>query len=252
MALGLVSSSSTVRNELLAVLPAEEIEHLRAQMQYVTLVMAQVLYEPGAPIEDVYFVQNGLVCLTADTGDNGFVEVGMTGRDGLVGATVLLDPEAVSAHRAVVQVPGHALRLRASALREAIEQSPVLRDRCLRYLQVLLIQASQSAACNARHEMLERLARWLIMMRDRVDTDELPMLQEYLAQMIGVRRAGVSMVTSALQATGVIRQGRGRIVVLDRAGLEAEACDCYRFIEGHRRRIMSFPQKAAMYAIIHS
>lgn len=154
---------------------------------------------------------------------------------------MLLDPEAVSAHRAIVQVPGHALRMRAEALRVAVEQSPALRDRCLRYLQVLMIQASQSAACNARHEMPERLARWLLMTRDRVDMDELPMLQEFLAQMIGVRRAGVSMVTSALQATGVIRQGRGRITVLDRAGLEAEACDCYRFTEDHRRRIMDVP-----------
>jgi len=197
----------------------------------------------GALIEDVYFVQEGLVCLTADTGDNGYVEVGMTGRDGLVGASVLLDPDAVSAHRLLVQVPGHALRMRAAVLREAIEQCPVLHDRCLRYLQVLMIQASQSAACNARHEMPERLARWLLMTRDRVDTDELPILHEFLAQMIGVRRAGVSIVASALQATGAIRQGRGRITVLDRARLEAEACHCYHFTEAHRRRIMSFSAK---------
>lgn len=238
MALGLISGSLALRNELLLALPPEDIERLRPHLQHVTLVLNQVLYEQGGPMDEVYFVQDGVVSLTADTGDNGTVEVGMIGREGLVGANVLLDPGAVSAHRAGVQLPGHAIRVRTAAFREAVEHSPTLRDRCLRHLQVAMIQASQGAACNARHELPERLARWLLTVRDRVDTDELALAQDFLAQMLGVRRAGVSTVATALQSQGLVRQGRGRITVLDRAGLEEAACNCYRFIESNRKRIM--------------
>ncbi len=239
MSVALNDVQPAFRNELLAALSAQDTELLHPHLQRVTLVMGQVLHEAGNRFEDVYFVEDGLVSLTADTGDNGLVEVGMTGRDGLVGAAVLLDSEAVSVHRAVVQVPGHAMRIRVLAFVEAVAQSSALRDRCLRYLQVTMVQTSQSAACNARHELPERLARWLLMTRDRVDSDELPMTQEFLSFMLGVRRAGVSVVTSALQAQGLIQQSRGRITVLDRAGLEREACGCYRFVENNRRRIMS-------------
>jgi CRP-like cAMP-binding protein len=237
MGLSLVSGAQPLRNELLVALAPEDLERLRPHLRHATLVLNQVLYEPGAPVEEVYFVQDGIVSLTADTQDNGMVEVGMTGREGVVGAQVLLDSDAFSAHRTVVQVPGHAVRMRAAVFRDAVEHAPALRDRCLRHLQTAMIQTSQGAACNARHELPERLARWLSMMRDRLDTDELPLTQELLAEMLGVRRPGVSVVASALQTTGVIRQGRGRITVLDREGLRAEACACYGFIEGSRRRI---------------
>ena len=189
-------------------------------------------------MEHVYFPEIGLASLTADTGDNGFVEVGMTGREGIVGVAALLNPEAVAVHRALVQVGGAALRIRSADLRGLVEQVPALRDRCLRYLQVLMVQTSQAAACNARHELPERLARWLLMTRDRVDSDEVPMTQEFLSYMLGVRRAGVSVVAGALQAQGLIQQSRGRMTILDRAGLEKEACPCYRLIEDSRRRIM--------------
>jgi CRP-like cAMP-binding protein len=239
MASDLVSRKPEFRNELLAFLPSEEVERLRPHLHRVTLVLNQVLYETGALIEDVYFLEAGLASLIADTG-NGHVEVGMTGRDGIVGATVLLEPGALSAYRVVIQAPGCAIRMRAAALREAVEASAALRDRCLRYLQVLMIQGSQSAACNARHELTERLARWLLMTRDRIDTDELPMTQEFLAHMLGARRASVSLVAITLQSLGVIRQARGRITVLDRESLEREACGCYRFTEDNRRRVMGF------------
>lgn len=230
-----------LQNELLAALLAEDLDRLRPHCRRVTLVMGQVLHEPGAPIGEVYFVQEGLVSLIADTGDAGLVEVGMTGREGLVGAVVLLDPEAVSTHRAVVQVPGHALRMGVDAFRDAVGRSPALRDRCMRHLQTLLVQASQAAACNARHDLPERLARWLLMTHDRAGTDELPMRQEFLGQMLGVRRAGVSTALGALETMGVIRHARGRITVLDRPGLEAEACNCYRVIRNNERRVMGEP-----------
>ena len=239
MSFGPISAFPSLRNELLAALSPEDIERLRPHFQDVTLVLSQVLYEQGGRMDEVYFVQDGVVSLTADTGDNGVVEVGMTGRDGLAGANVLLDPGAVSVHRATVQVPGHAIRMRTETFREAVEHSPALRDRCLRYLQVVLIQASQVAACNARHELPERLARWLLTARDQLDYDDLPLTHEFMSQMLGVRRPGVSVVATALQSQGLIRQMRGRIIVADRPGLEGIACNCYHIIKNSRNRLMS-------------
>jgi CRP-like cAMP-binding protein len=228
-----------VRNELLAALPAAELEHLRPHLRRVKLVMDQVLHEVGESIRDVYFVEEGIVSLTADTMDSGLVEVGMTGREGVVGTPVLLSPDAIAVHRAIVQMPGAALRVDTASFRDAVEHCPVLRDCCLRYVQVIMAEASQSAACNARHELLPRLARWILTSHDRVDGDDLALTQEYMAQMLGVRRAGVSAATHVLQDKGLIRQFRGRIKLLDRVGLTAEACNCYQLIEVSRRKIMA-------------
>jgi hypothetical protein len=170
--------------------------------------------------------------------DEGQVEVGLTGWEGFVGASVILNPDAVAVHRAFIQVSGSAYRTNAVALRAAIERSDSLRDRCMRYVEFLMVQTSQAAACNARHNLHERLARWLLMTRDRVDTDHLPVTQAFLSIMLGVRRAGVTSATSVLQTGGLIRQSRGRITILDRAGLEAAACDCYRIIEQSRDRML--------------
>ena len=233
------------RNELLRALPADELQQLRPHLAPVTLVVSQVLHEAEAPIDEVFFLESGLAFLTADTRDHGLVEVGTTGRDGFVGLPALLSPEPVSVHRAFVQMPGRAHRLRAAVLRDMAETLPTLRDRCLRYVQVMLMQNSQIAACNARHELPERLARWLMMSRDRIDGDDLPMTQEFLSAMLGVRRAGISVVANALQAQGLIRQSRGRITVLDRAGLGEKACTCYCMIERNRARIMGVPPRAA-------
>ena len=232
------AENASFRNELLRALPADELQRLLPHLMPVTLVISQVLHEADALIDEVFFLESGLAFLTADTGDHGLVEVGTTGRDGLVGLPALLSPEPISVHRAFIQIPGRAHRLRATVLREMVEALPTLRDRCLRYVQVMLMQNSQIAACNARHELPGRLARWLLMCRDRIDGDDLPMTQEFLSAMLGVRRAGISVVANALQAQGLIRQSRGRITVLDRAGLEGKACTCYRMIEHNRARIM--------------
>ena len=179
------------------------------------------------------------MALTANTGDNGMVGVGMTGREGLVGTAALLSPHARALHRALVQIGGSAWRMRSTMLREMTEQSPALRDHCFRYVQVVMALTSQSAACNARHALPERLARWLLMSRDRADDDTIPMTQEFLSYMLGVRRAGVSIAVAALRARGLIQQSRGHMTILDRAGLEQQACSCYRLIEDSRKQIMS-------------
>jgi CRP-like cAMP-binding protein len=223
-------AGSVIRNQVLAALQPEEIGRLLPSLTRVTLVSGQVLHERDTRIGDVFFMEKGLASLTADTRDSGQVEVGLTGWEGMVGVAVLLNPDAIAAHRAFVQIPGLAWRIGVERLREAVERSPALRDRCLRYVQLLMIQTAQTAACNVRHELPERLARWLLMSHDRMDGDELPLTQEFLSLMLGVRRAGVSVAAGTLQSAGLISQARGRIIVLDRAGLEQAACECYRLV----------------------
>ncbi len=184
------TSQLPIRNELLAALPGDVLAQLRPHLRRASLVFEQEVHGIGNPVDSVYFPESGLVSLTADTGDNGWVEVGLTGREGMVGVSALLNPDAVAVHRALVQIAGTALRVDAVTLRRQMDQQPALRDRCLRYSQFLMVQTSQAAACNARHELPERLARWLLMTRDRVDSDEVPMTQEFLSYMLGVRRAG--------------------------------------------------------------
>jgi CRP-like cAMP-binding protein len=235
--------ASAFRNELLCSLPTGDLDRIRPYLKPVTLVLSQVLHEVDAALDNAYFIESGLISLTANTGDSGQVEVGMTGREGFVGLAALLNPTPYSIHRALVQVPGRANRIQTTILRELVVASPALRDRCLLFIQVMLVQNSQIAACNARHSLQERLARWLLMSRDRIDTDDLPMTQECLSYMLGVRRAGVSVVANALQAEGLIRQSRGRITLLDHAGLQAKACSCYHVVERSRTQIMGAPNQ---------
>jgi CRP-like cAMP-binding protein len=227
------------RNEILAALPSNELDQLRPNLHPVTFVLRQVVHAVGTPIDDVFFPESSLVSLTADTKDTGLVEVGMTGREGFVGTAVPLNTKASAVHQAIVQIPGVGHRMRATAFREALATMPVLRDWCLRYVQFVMVQTAQAAACNARHETPERLARWLLMSRDRIDSDDLPITQEFLSYMLGVRRAGVSVIVNALQSTGVIRLSRGHLTVLDRAGLEEQACSCYQVITDSRNSIMT-------------
>ena len=237
-----LNATASPRNGLLRVLPAEVLEDIRPHLQPVTMVLSQVLHEVGSPIDHVYFVEAGLVSLTADTGDAGMVEVGMTGVEGVVGLSALLVPGTVAFHRAFTQVPGSAMRMRVPNLRAMAERHPALLDRLYRYQHFLMVQASQAAACNARHDLPRRLARWILMSCDRIGADDLPMTQEFVAMMLGVRRAGVSVIANDLQERGLISQRRGRVVVLDRAGLEEAACACYRIIEDGKREIMSLPE----------
>lgn len=232
-----------IRNRLLASLSPETLDQLRPSLTLVTLVSGQVLHERDSRIDDVFFMEQGIASLSADTFDHGQVEVGLTGWEGMVGASVLLNPNAAAVHRAFIQIPGSAFRMGARALRQAVERSPELRDRCLRYVQFLMVHMAQSAACNARHEVPERLGRWLLLCHDRVVGDELPLTQEFLSRMLGVRRAGVSVAASVLQVGGLISQSRGRVTVLDRAGLEAAACDCYRLVQRQGQQILGLPSR---------
>jgi CRP-like cAMP-binding protein len=233
--------TSPLRNRLLAAFAPVDLEPLRPHLlgRPVHIAQDQVLHVRGEPVRDVFFPETGLVSLTVDTLDGGgSAEVAVTGREGLVGAAVLLDPEAIATHEAVVQIPGTAWRVPAQALCAAVERSPALRERLLRYVQFLMVQTGQAAACNARHSLSRRLARWLLMAHDRVDGDELALRQEAVSLMLGVRREGVNLAAHSLHDSGLIRQARGRITVIDRPGLEAATCGCYRAVRDGEARIL--------------
>lgn len=230
--------SPAVRNVLLSALPEDELNRIRPRLTRVQLVHGQILHEFGERIEQAFFVEQGMISLVAGTDNSSSgVEVGVIGFEGAVGLAAVLDPTAIAFNRAMVQIPGHGLRISAADLRDAAANSPVLRNGLGRSLQLTMAQSSQTAACNSRHSLSERCARWLLMAHDRVEGDELPLTQEFLAIMLAVRRPGVTVAVGALQTAGLIRQNRGRVTVVDRAGLEAAACDCHGRISAYAARL---------------
>jgi CRP-like cAMP-binding protein len=231
---------SAVRNDLLAALPPDDFARLVPSLQPVRLDLKQVLHEPERPIEAAYFPESGMVSLVARLEDGAAQEVGIVGREGVVGLAVALGAESVGTE-ALVQADGAALRIDVDELRAAFERSAALRALLLRYAQALHAQVSQTAACNGRHVVDERLARWLLMAHDRADGDEFPMTQEFMAMMLGVRRAGVSVAAGVLQKAGVIGHAYGRMTVLDRAGLEAASCECYGAVRRQFERLLGLP-----------
>lgn len=223
-------------NEILRALPPDEVRRLRPHLTRIRLVNGAVLYRAGDRIDDLYFVEQGFVSMVAVAdGVENRVEVGLIGREGLVGAVALIAPGATSYVQAMVQMPGAAYRIPTAALVANLEQAPMLRRLMLQAFEASMAQLAQTAACNSRHTVPQRLARWLLMAHDRVEGDELPLTQEFLAIMLAVRRPGVTIAIGESQAAGLIRHSRGRIIICNRPGLEAAACVCYdrvrKFVE---------------------
>jgi len=240
------AATSSIRNELLGGLPPGDLDRVRALLTSVTMVSGQVLHEPGEVVEHVYFPTRGMVSIIAQEENGPTVEVGLIGREGLVGSWTLLDSQAIAFRKALVQVTGAALRMSLSTFRQAVDQIPSLRTCCLLHVQALSVQISQTAVCNARHTLPERCARWLLLAHDRADGDEIPLTQEYLSNMLAVRRPGVTVAASILHAAKLIDYSRGRIVIRDRAGLEGAACDCYRVVKVETGRLLrQLPEVAA-------
>ena len=236
-------------NELLSLLPPAEAARLHPLLARVRWVNGQGLHEAGERIEHVFFPERGFVSMVAEgDGCQPGTEVGLIGREGLVGVPVLLGPEAVSFHRAVVQAPGCALRMPASALRDSLDALPVLRRLLFGALEVSMAQVAQTAACNGRHGLSHRLARWLLMAHDRVDGDELALTQKALADALGVRRAGVTVALGSLQAAGLVRQRRGRVTICDRPGLEAAACGCHGRVRAFAAAVAARTSEPAILA----
>ena len=214
-------------NRLLEALPGDDRPRWRAVCEPVWLAPGEVLATPGEPVRHVYFPTGGVVSLVLPTGGGAGMEVGLVGDEGMLGATLLLGVEAAPFH-AVVQGPGPALRVAAAAFRGGLEASPALRRAVRRYLYVTVSQLAQSAVCNRFHRVEERLARWLLLAQDRARCDTFHATHVFLACMLGVRRVGVTKAAASLQSQNLIRYRRGEVTVVDRAGLEAAACGCYR------------------------
>ena len=224
-------NSSTIANRLLADLPAKARDQLRPHLEPVSLPQGQVLAKPGARIDYVYFPKGGMVSLVQPLGDGTQIEVGVIGREGFVGAAVLLGANS-SPVESMVQIPGGGLRMRATVFREQVARNKPFSDAAHRYAQALHLQVSQTAACNGRHVLQERLARWLLTAHDRAESDELPLSHEFLSMMLGTRRVGVTLALGTFRTAGIIRNRHGRITVIDRANLEDAACECYRSVKG--------------------
>ena len=233
--------SDRINNRLLLALPREELDRLQPNLEAVDLPPGEILLRPNELIDYVYFPQAGMVSLLLQLEDKSVIEVGLIGREGMVGALASLGATAVSGE-ARVQMAGSALRVRAGVLRTETARSPDLMDLLMRYVQALFAQVSQSVACNSRHPIRERMARRLLMAHDCVDGNELPLSHEFLATMLGVRRAGITVAVGQLREAGLIESRAGRFSILDRRGLETSACGCYRAVRVEYERLLSSPQ----------
>jgi CRP-like cAMP-binding protein len=218
--------SSAVRNGLLAALPPEDLARLRPRLQPVELPFDQTLYPADGAVDSALFVETGMVSLIATLEDGEQVEVGIAGREGLIGLPLVFGDDR-SLVEARVQMEGTALRMDAAALRDEMERSAAFCALLLRYALAFQAQVTMTAACNALHPIEHRLARWLLIAHDRAGADDFDMTHEFMAMMLGVRRPGVSLAAGVLQKAGLIRYARGRMAVTDRPGLEASSCECY-------------------------
>jgi CRP-like cAMP-binding protein len=196
----------------------------------VRLPAGRVLCEAGGGIRHLYFLKGGMASLLSLTEDGHSVEVGMIGNEGVVGLPAVLGIDTAP-YRVVMQLPANALRIKADALRAEFNRGGRLQKLLLHYTHTLLTQIAQSAACNRYHTMKARLCRWLLVSRDRAHTDTLQLTQEFLSQMIGAPRTRVTLVARDLQRAGLIRYSRGQITILDKRGLEAKSCECYRIVK---------------------
>jgi CRP-like cAMP-binding protein len=223
------SAAAREQNRLLRTLPAGSYEQLLLRLEPVRLRLGHVLWEPREPISRVVFPRNCVVSLVVPLPNTRAVEAATVGREGMAGVPIALGATSTTM-RAIVQVEGDALWMDAESLVEVMADDPALTRTLLRYAQALQEQTAQLVACNARHDVDARCARWLLMTQDRVGADRFDLTQDFLAQMLGVRRATVTVAASALQHDGIIRYARGHVTIVDRARLEAAACACYEVV----------------------
>lgn len=224
-----------IRNQLLAALPCEEYGRLLPHLESVPLPFMGVLHEGGETIRHVYFPDDGLISLLIVMDDETIREIGVIGNEGMLGAPVALGMKTATT-RALIQLPGSAMRMKAVALREALEQGGALPNVLRRYSDALFTQVAQSAACVSSHVVDKRLSRWLLMTHDHAPGDEFEMKHEFMATMLGVTRSVVTRAAVRLQNEEMIRYTRGRVTVLDRDRLEASACECYGAVKAYGMR----------------
>ena len=225
------------RNHLLAALPDADWQRWQPQLEWVPLPLGQVLYESGCTMSHVYFPTDAIVSLLYVMADGASAEIAVVGNEGVVGISLFMGGGSTPS-RAVVQSAGQGWRLRAAAIRDEFNDSAPVMHLLLRYTQALITQMAQTAVCNRHHVLDQQLCRWLLLSLDRLGGHELRMTQELIANMLGVRREGVTEAALKLQRDGLIRYSRGHITVLDRAGLEARTCECYEVVRKEYARLL--------------
>lgn len=225
------------KNRLLAALPTEDYQRILPYLEAVDLPLKQVLYHYGDPIEYVYFPHQAIISLVTILEDGASVEVGIIGNEGMMGVEVFLG-DAISNYEVIVQSADGGTRMAAAPFKAEFDRGGMLQRLMLSYMQALFFQVSQGAVCFRRHAIEERLARWLMMVSDRVDSNEMMLTQEFISQMLGTRRAGVTIAAGALQRAGLIRYRPGNIRILDRQNLEQATCECYGLINKVLERLL--------------
>lgn len=225
-------------NRLLASLPSEELKHLHPHLEQVSLSQNQLIIKPYEPIPFVYFPLNSLLSLVTVMEDGSTVEAGSIGREGMAGLPILLEA-GTTPSQTVTQIPGQAVRIKAEIIKEAFNRGGALQKILYRYIHATIVVGSQTAACNRLHHLEARFCRWLLMSSDGVGSQEFFLTHEFLATMLGVRRAGVSEAASQVQSKGLIRYQRGRIQIIDRKSLETAACECYGVVKAEYDRLFS-------------
>lgn len=225
-----------LENCILASLPAEEFGQLAPKLEPIAFGLGAVVYEAGQHLDYLYFPTSCVVSLLNTMRDGSVAEMGLTGNDGAVGIALFLGGETMPS-RAVVQVGGGAFRIKAKTLLDEFARGGPLQHLLLRYTEALMIQISQTAVCNRLHAVEKRLCRWLLLSHDRVKSNEIQMTQEFIANMLGGRRESVTIAAGHLQNAGLIRYSRGHIVIVNRQGLEAVVCECYRVVEDATDRL---------------
>jgi CRP-like cAMP-binding protein len=225
------------QNRLLAALPEAEFQHLAPALEPVALTIGTALYESGRPQPYLYFPASGIVSLLYLLEDGASTEIALTGREGVVGVSLFMGGGATP-NRAVVQIVGHAWRMRAAAMKRSFDRGEALQELLLRFTQALITQMTQTAVCNRHHALDQQVCRWLLFALDRLGSSEVRMTQERIAHLLGVRREGVTEAAGRLQAAGAIEYSRGRIRVLERGALESRACECYAVVTAEYERLL--------------
>jgi len=225
------------QNHLLAALPRIELERLAGDLELISMPLGDVLYESGSQMGHVYFPTTSIVSLLYVMEDGASAEIAVVGNEGIIGVALFMGGETTPS-RAVVQSAGHAYRLGGQLLKREFTRSAAMQHLLLRYTQALLTQMAQTAVCNRHHSVDKQLCRWLLLSLDRLSSNKLTMTQELIANMLGVRREGVTEAAGKLQDAGLIHYSRGRITVMDRPGLEQQVCECYRVVKMEFDRLL--------------
>jgi CRP-like cAMP-binding protein len=237
LSLAEAKSSGRLRNRILAELPKRELDDVSPLCHLVGVARGQVLYELNEPIQYAYFLNSGLDSIVAIMKNGESTEVALTGREGFLGTPLLLGAESMP-YRALVQVAGEAFAIRAEAFVEIVKRNPVFRQISERFIQAHTVQAMQTSACNRLHDTEQRLARWLLLAEDRLGSNHIPLTQEFLATMLGIRRESVTFAIKALENCSCVDSRRGLLTITNRAQLEKFSCECYRVVRQEFDRLL--------------